>query len=61
MQITKEMVDENNKRKIDIENLKRIRTLLLYFEEKYKDAENKQGKKLIKQKYITQRINFDKK
>ena len=61
LQITKEMVDENNKRKIDIENLKRIRELLLYFEEKYKDIENKQGKKLIKQKYITQRINFDKK
>ena len=61
MQITKEMVDENNKRKIDIENLKRVRELLLYFEEKYKDIENKQGKKLIKQKYIMQRINFDKK
>lgn len=61
LQITKEMIDENNKRKIDIENLKRIRELLLYFEEKYKDIENKQGKKLIKQKYITQRINFDKK
>lgn len=61
LQITKEMVDENNKRKIDIENLKRIRELLLYFEEKYKDIENKQGKKLIKQKYITQRINLDKK
>ena len=61
LQITKEMVDENNKRKIDIENLKRVRELLLYFEEKYKDIENKQGKKLIKQKYITQRINFDKK
>ena len=56
LQITKEMVDENNKRKIDIENLKRVRELLLYFEEKYKDIENKQGKKLI-----TQRINFDKK
>ena len=61
LQITKEMVDANNKRKIDIENLKRVRELLLYFEEKYKDIENKQGKKLIKQKYITQRINFDKK
>ena len=61
LQITKEMVDENNKRKIDIENLKRVRELLLYFEEKYKDIENKQGKKLIKQKYITKRINFDKK
>ena len=61
LQITKEMVDENNKRKIDIENLKRVRELLLYFEEKYKDIESKQGKKLIKQKYITQRINFDKK
>lgn len=61
LQITKEMVDENNKRKIDIENLKRVRELLLYFEEKYKDIENKQGKKLIKQKYITQRTNFDKK
>lgn len=61
LQITKEMVDENNKRKIDIENLKRIRELLLYFEEKYKDIENKQGKKLIKQKYVTQRTNFDKK
>ena len=61
LQITKEMVDENNKRKIDIENLKRVRELLLYFEEKYKDIENKQGKKLIKQKYITQRIKNDKK
>ena len=55
------MVDENNKRKIDIENLKRVRELLLYFEEKYKDIEKKKDKKLIKQKYITQRINFDKK
>lgn len=61
LRITKYMIEENNNRKIDIDNLKRIREILLMFEDKYKYEENKQGKRLIKQKYIDRRIDFDKK
>lgn len=53
--ITSEMIDENVKGHLDIENLKRIRDLLLYFEKEHYDDKNKKGKRLIKEDYITKR------
>lgn len=56
--ITSEMIDENFKGKIDIENLKQIRDLLLYFEKEHKDDTTKKGKRLIKYEYINDRIKL---
>ena len=56
--ITSEMIDENIRGELSIQNLKRIRDLLLYFEDRYKDRENKKGRKLIKKEYILNRINL---
>ena len=52
------MIEENQNKKIDIDNLKRIRDLLLYFEAEHQYDTNKKGKKLIKRKYITDRIDL---
>ena len=52
------MIEENRNGKIDIDNLKRIRELLLYFEAEHIYDTNKKGKKLIKRKYITDRIEL---
>lgn len=56
LKITEQMILENNNQKISIENLKKIRDLLLYFEKQYNGIENKKGKSLIREKYITDRI-----
>lgn len=56
--ITGEMIEENLKGKLDIENLKRIRDLLLYFEREHRDDTDKKGKILIKERYISNRINL---
>lgn len=56
--ITSEMIDENTKGYLDIENLKRIRSMLLYFEKEHMDDRNKKGQRLIKTRYITDRIDF---
>lgn len=58
LRITKYMIEENQNKKIDIDNLKRIRDLLLYFEAEHQYDTNKKGKKLIKRKYITDRIDL---
>lgn len=58
LRITKYMIEENQNRKIDIDNLKRIRDLLLYFEAEHQYDKNKKGKSLIKRKYITDRIDL---
>lgn len=52
------MIRENQLGKLDIEELKRIRMLLEYFEKEHKDDKNKKGKILIKRKYITERRDF---
>ena len=52
------MIQENQNQKIDIDNLKRIRELLLYFEAEHLDDTNKKGKKLIRKNYITDRISL---
>ena len=56
LRITKYMIQENENMKIDIDNLKRIRELLLYFEAEHLNDTNKKGKKLIKRSYLTDRI-----
>lgn len=54
--ITSEILDENIKGKIDIENLKRIRDLLEYFEKEHCNDRTSKGKPLIKEEYIRRRI-----
>ena len=57
--ITQEMVLQNKQGHLDIENLKRIRIILEQFEALYKGMPyGKDGKKLIKRKYITDRIDL---
>lgn len=55
--ITSEMVDENTKGKLDLENLRAIRDLLLYFEREHDHDYTKQGKLLIKREYTRNRFN----
>jgi hypothetical protein len=53
------MVLQNKQGYLDIENLKRIRIILEQFEALYKGMPyGKDGKKLIKRKYITDRIDL---
>ena len=56
--ITNEMIDQNTKGYLDIDNLKRIRDLLLYFEMIHSKDVNREGKKLIKKEFITNRIDL---
>lgn len=56
--ITSEMIDENIKRNLDIENLKHIRDLLIYFEKEHATDKSKKGDYLIKRKYIESRIKL---
>ena len=58
LEITSEMIDENIKGKIDIDNLKRIRDLLLYFEREHDHDTSKKGKLLIKREFVTGRVNL---
>lgn len=54
--ITSEMIDENIKRKLDIENLKRIHDLLLFFEREHCSDYTRSGKSLIKEEYTKRLI-----
>lgn len=54
--ISSEMIDENIKGKLDIENLIKIRNLLLRFEREHDHDTNKKGQLLIKRNYIDKRI-----
>lgn len=56
--ITSEMLDENIKGKLDIDNLRRINDLLKYFEKEHIDDVTKSGKKLIKRQFIEGRMKF---
>ena len=54
--ITKEMIEENKKGKIDIDNLRRINDLLIYFERFYSSSTNVNGEPLIKEQYTKRLI-----
>ena len=45
--LTSEMIQENIKGELNIENLKRIRELLLYFEYKHQKDEDDKGRKIF--------------
>ena len=52
------MIDENIKRKIEKENLLKIRDLLLYFEREHDHDYN--GKKLVlKREYVNKRVSIN--
>lgn len=58
MAITSEMIDQNIKGYLDINNLRRIRDMLEYFENKHLFEKSKKGKLLIKAKYINERVKI---
>lgn len=58
LKITSEMIDENIKKKLDIENLRNIRDLLIYFEKEHDTDKTKKGDYLIKRKYMENRIKL---
>lgn len=58
LRITQCMIEENRNGKIDIENLKKIRELLLYFEKEHEFDLNKKDKKIIRKSYILNRIDL---
>ena len=58
--ITSEMIDQNIKGRLDIENLKKIKDLLLYFERENENLRDKKGKLLIKKEFIRDRFNWGK-
>lgn len=57
-QISSEMIDENNLRKIELANLKKIRELLLYFEREHDRDRNSKGALLIKEEFLSNRIEL---
>ena len=52
MDITSELIDMNTKGKLDIENLRRIHDILSCFEREHSGDRTRQGKALIKEKYL---------
>lgn len=56
--ITSEMIDQNIKGQLDIENLKRIHNLLCYFEREYRWEKSNRGELIIKEEYIRRRSNI---
>ena len=56
--ITSELIDENILGELSIENLRRIRTLLEYFEKEHCSTRTKKGNLLIKESYVRDRIKL---
>lgn len=56
LEITSEMIDENIKGCLDIDNLRRIADVLRSFEREYCNLRTKKGKILIKEEFIKGRI-----
>lgn len=56
LKITQFMILENQKGELNINLLKEIRAILLAFEKQYWQETKKDGRQLIRQKYITDRI-----
>ena len=56
--ITSEIIDENIKRKLTLDSLRRIRTLLEYFEKEHCSTKTKKGNLLIKESYVRDRIRL---
>lgn len=56
--ITDELIKENKQGYVDIDNIRRIHSIMEEFEDKYGDVKSKKGKLLIKREYIKNRIKF---
>lgn len=56
--ITSEMIDQNIKGHLDVDNLRQIRSMLEYFEREHCSDRSKKGKLLIKEEYIRERIRL---
>lgn len=54
--ITSEMVDQNLKRKLDLDNIRRINDILSYFEKEHSGDTNSYGEPLIKEDYVKRLI-----
>lgn len=59
LQISKCLMEQVKKGKIDIDELKNINEILLYFEYKYRNTEARTGGLLIKEEFKTKRITKD--
>ena len=57
--ITSEMIDENIKGYLDMENIRYINECLLYFERNHCSDRDKKGKLLIKEEYTRRMIKSD--
>ncbi len=57
--ITSEMIDENIKGYLDMENIRYINDCLLYFERNHCSDRDKKGKLLIKEEYTRRMIKSD--
>lgn len=55
--ITSEMIDENLKRRLDIYNLRKIRDLILYFEQEHRNEKDNKSHNLIKREYTQNRFS----
>lgn len=58
--LSSEMIDENIKGRLDIENLRRIKDILLSFEREHDHDYTKHGKLLIKREFVQNRFNWGK-
>lgn len=58
--LSSEMIDMNIKGYLDIQNLRQIKDILLYFEREHDRDRNKKGRLLIKREYTQNRFNWDK-
>ena len=56
--ITSELIDENIKRQLTLDSLRRIRTLLEYFEKEHCSTRTKKGNLIIKESYVRDRIRL---
>lgn len=56
--ITNRMIEMNRNGKLDVENLRIIRDLLLYFEKEHDHDTLSSGKLLIKREYVRERISL---
>lgn len=54
--ITSEMIDQNIKGHLDIENIRYIHDILQGFEREYSGTRNKKGKPVIKEEYVKRLI-----
>lgn len=56
--ITEELIKENKQGYVDVDNIRRIHSIMEEFEDKYGNERGKKGKLLIKREYIKNRIKF---